>query len=300
VEREYLYSSNLSKKIIPLLYRPCELPLYYLNVHSIDVQGINYRRNYGEILRALNVVPVEQEPSPVPEKKAEQILSKRNWNSQNITILVALSVLVLVAIFSLPSLLAQPENTSMPTLTLTTELAQEPISTETRVIIAVSGATSTAKPVPLPATPRILPQTYLAFVSEEGDYIGQGHTMEFHTADYDFSFWQDNPEQLEIWVDDGRSSWHISFAAPRGQILEVGHYEGAERIPFKRFQNPGFEFTGDHRGCNELQAEFDILKLERDAHGNLIVFEADFVQYCDSNKAALRGQLRFYAQAEGG
>jgi len=140
-----------------------------------------------------------------------------------------------------------------------------------------------------------IPRTYLSFVSEDGDYIGQGQTMEIDTVDYDFSVWLDTPDDLEFQIDDGRTSWHISFAPPRGQILEVGHYEGAERTPFKRFQSPGFDFSGDHRGCNELQAEFDILKLERNADGNLIVFDADFVQYCDGSQAALRGKLRFYS-----
>ncbi len=53
VEREFLFASNLKRKIIPLYYRRCELPLYYLNLNYIDVQGENYRKNFDEILRAL-------------------------------------------------------------------------------------------------------------------------------------------------------------------------------------------------------------------------------------------------------
>lgn len=39
VEREFLFASNLKRKIIPLMYRSCELPLNYLDLNYIDVQG---------------------------------------------------------------------------------------------------------------------------------------------------------------------------------------------------------------------------------------------------------------------
>src|SRR6185436_8672478 len=35
VEREILFSSNLKRKIIPLMYRLCELPLNYVNLNYI-------------------------------------------------------------------------------------------------------------------------------------------------------------------------------------------------------------------------------------------------------------------------
>ena len=68
VEREYLFANNLKKEIVPLFYKPCDLPLYYLNMHYLDVQGENYERNYNEILRALDVKPVAQKPS-IPERE---------------------------------------------------------------------------------------------------------------------------------------------------------------------------------------------------------------------------------------
>jgi Tol biopolymer transport system component len=53
VEREFLFSSNLKRKLIPLMYQPCELPLSYLNLNYIDVHGDNYKRSFNEILEAL-------------------------------------------------------------------------------------------------------------------------------------------------------------------------------------------------------------------------------------------------------
>src|SRR5215216_5844157 len=55
VEREVLFSSNLKRNIIPLMYRACEVPLNYVDLNYIDVQGDNYDRNFKELLKALNV-----------------------------------------------------------------------------------------------------------------------------------------------------------------------------------------------------------------------------------------------------
>ena len=57
VEREFLFASNLKRKIIPLLYRPCEIPLGYLDLNYIDVQGENYTENFNKLLRVLSVAP---------------------------------------------------------------------------------------------------------------------------------------------------------------------------------------------------------------------------------------------------
>jgi hypothetical protein len=158
VEREYLFASNLKKEIIPLYYRPCDLPLYYLNVHYIDIQGTKYKRNFGEILRALDVKPVVQKkPSitekakPVPAKpekkeaipKPKKERTGRKWDLRKIGILVALVALILVSVYGLPPLLSPSENTPEPTLTLPQEPEQEPTPTETIVIVTESSSTST-------------------------------------------------------------------------------------------------------------------------------------------------------------
>jgi hypothetical protein len=143
----------------------------------------------------------------------------------------------------------------------------------------------------------ILPNTRLFVMGEPEEYISEGKTLEFDPADFDFSIERDEPAELEFKMDDGHSSWSLSFAAPRGDALKVGSYEDAERTPFKSFRKPGFEFSGDGRGCNEIRAEFEILKFEHDDWGNLVLFEADFEQFCDDVSASLKGQIRFYAKS---
>jgi hypothetical protein len=53
VEKEFMYANSLKKKIIPLLYQPCKTPMWFINLHFIDVQGDNYDRNFWVILKAM-------------------------------------------------------------------------------------------------------------------------------------------------------------------------------------------------------------------------------------------------------
>lgn len=64
VEREYLLANQLGLKIIPLYYKRCDLPLYFLSRHYIDVRGKNYEQNYEEILRTFDVQLATQKKLP--------------------------------------------------------------------------------------------------------------------------------------------------------------------------------------------------------------------------------------------
>jgi formylglycine-generating enzyme required for sulfatase activity len=150
--------------------------MYYLNVHFINVQGENYKRNFGEILRTLGVKPVEPKKPSVPEK-AEPVQAKlqkeeaprpknartgRKWDSKELIIFVAFIALILVLVFGLPSLLTQRENTPVPTVTATTEFGQVSktqeamvattvyLATQTITSISASAETPISTPTPLP------------------------------------------------------------------------------------------------------------------------------------------------------
>jgi basic membrane protein A len=53
VEREFIYASNRKLKVIPLIYKPCELPLWSVSIQSIDLHGNNYEKVFPELLRVL-------------------------------------------------------------------------------------------------------------------------------------------------------------------------------------------------------------------------------------------------------
>lgn len=60
VEDEYSFAKRQQKKIIPLLYRPCEPGMLYVNLNHIDVQGGKYSGNLNKILQALDVSTTSQ------------------------------------------------------------------------------------------------------------------------------------------------------------------------------------------------------------------------------------------------
>ena len=86
VEEEFLFASQLNKKIIPLLFKKCELPFGYHALQAIDVQGINYKQNFGEILHSLGVNPGKV---PIPSKQPTQW---KTWSFGGAVLLIALII----------------------------------------------------------------------------------------------------------------------------------------------------------------------------------------------------------------
>lgn len=127
VEREFLFSSNLRKKIIPVMYRACEIPLNYVDLNYIDMQGDHYGRNFHKLLKALQV---DSTTSTLPVSPARTSSSK--WKPQYLAVAGGAAVLtaVLVGSFLMRNLLA-PE--AAPTAqatspTLSAEETQVPVT----------------------------------------------------------------------------------------------------------------------------------------------------------------------------
>ena len=69
VEREYLFAEKLNLKIIPLLYETCEMPLWTLDLHYIDMTTSTYDKSLEDVLRVLGVPkkpPGEEKPEQAP------------------------------------------------------------------------------------------------------------------------------------------------------------------------------------------------------------------------------------------
>lgn len=144
VEREFLFASNLKRKIVPLMYKQCELPMNYLNLNFIDVQGKKYYQNFGEILEALSIKPVSGSLPPAPKI----VFSKTGWMAAGIVAFVALA---LAMVFALPLLTGKSEPTPVVTITENLETftpipaSEAPIltSTPTQVLTVTPTSLST-------------------------------------------------------------------------------------------------------------------------------------------------------------
>jgi hypothetical protein len=140
---------------------------------------------------------------------------------------------------------------------------------------------------------------FVSFVSDAGDYIGQGWTLlhEAPTSTFTPGAPQSSGNHIGLTIigSDGLSTlnWTLDFAAPQGQQLAVGTYLSATRYPFQAPTVPGLNFSGDGRGCNTLSGQFTITGIVFGADGSLQQLRATFEQHCEGVGAALRGTISF-------
>lgn len=136
----------------------------------------------------------------------------------------------------------------------------------------------------------------LSFVSDPGDYIGQGWTLLHEAPTSSFSPTFDsarNHLSFRIVSSDGLDTldWSLDFAAPKGQQLTTGTYVNATRYPFQAPTVPGLSFGGDGRGCNQLSGQFTIADFAYGADGTVQRLTATFEQHCEGGGPALRGKI---------
>lgn len=136
--------------------------------------------------------------------------------------------------------------------------------------------------------------TFLSFVSEPGDYIGQGQSLTFTPVDsvIDPTLTEDHRELRVSIFGPGGSHWFLAMAAPQGQELLPGVYEGATRWPFQGPFEPGLSFSGAGRGCNTLTGRFEVLDAVYGPFGYIELFHATFEQHCEGAAAALFGEVQ--------
>jgi hypothetical protein len=141
------------------------------------------------------------------------------------------------------------------------------------------------------------------------DYVGMGE-------DYDFSYDNIAPNQVLGLVEekiDQKPSYIRLIGLPRNgrfvildfstrelkTSLAIGSYINSERASFASFGHSGLDMSFDGRGCNVLSGSFSVKKIsfakDTNVYGSfrLDQFHADFIQYCDGNPAALRGNVYF-------
>jgi hypothetical protein len=148
VEREFLFASNLKRKIIPLMCRSCEMPLNYVDLNYIDLQGKKYTQNFDKLLRSLNSVPMPTAmPSTTVKKPFFTIKTLMSPTVALLLLLLAISILLIFGIkaaFLVTPMTPVPTSTSIPPPTSTAYLIDTPV--KTLVVVTSTEETSTISP----------------------------------------------------------------------------------------------------------------------------------------------------------
>jgi hypothetical protein len=134
----------------------------------------------------------------------------------------------------------------------------------------------------------------LSFVSDAGDYVGEGWTVlhEAPTSTITPSLNSSrNQVHFQIIGSDGVQTlfWALDLAAPSGQVLAPGTYLNATQYPFQAPTVPGLGFGGDGRACGKTNGQFTITDFAADVI--LQRLTATFEQHCDGAGPALRGKI---------
>jgi hypothetical protein len=115
--------------------------------------------------------------------------------------------------------------------------------------------------------------TVLSFVSQPGDYIGQGQTLSFTTVDANVLF---SGQVIQVNAY-GPVSYSLYLASPvAGQPLAPGIYEATSASPYSIMG-----FSGGARGCLGV-GRFEIIEAVFDENGQAVRFRANFEQHCDN------------------
>ncbi len=85
----------------------------------------------------------------------------------------------------------------------------------------------------------------------------------------------------------------LDFAAPPGEALAVGVYEGAVTWSSQGPGQPGLLVAGYL--CDNVTGRFEVKQIGFDPAGRLATFRATFEQHCKGAAPALRGEIRFNA-----
>ncbi|RYY79735.1 MAG: hypothetical protein EOO69_05490 [Moraxellaceae bacterium] len=132
----------------------------------------------------------------------------------------------------------------------------------------------------------------LDYISDEGDYIGQGKTAAF--AGKNIIRVNSSAQAISFSVDQANDWWTLDLQKAGGGLLKVGQYKNAVRYPFNTNVN-GISFSGSGRGCNTLTGSFKVYDVAYDTAGQLLRLSADFTQYCEGGKPALNGRVRYHS-----
>jgi hypothetical protein len=100
IEREFMYACERKLRILPIVFKQCNIRMLYINLHQINMRGKNYQKNFAALLKALGVRKIsEKEPNEEHLwKKLRKIFSLRLTFHEWLPLLAAFGLIVALII----------------------------------------------------------------------------------------------------------------------------------------------------------------------------------------------------------
>ena len=138
-------------------------------------------------------------------------------------------------------------------------------------------------------------QNILYYLSQPGDWVGQGQEVTFTGADGSFSSPPTIPNSARVVVKapNGMQLFSLDLGTADGASFQPGAYENAVRAGSQGPGRPGLDFSANGRGCISVTGRFDLLEFVRDANGAITQLAVNFEQHCEGAVPTLFGQIRF-------
>src|SRR4029077_1620441 len=131
----------------------------------------------------------------------------------------------------------------------------------------------------------------LIMQSQPGDFIGRGQNYSYDAPATSFTV----SRNFDNGVSFNVAGWSLNFAAPGKATIVPGKYLNGERFPFQAHLETGLDISGQGRGSNRLTGAFTVKQASYDASGNVITFDATFVQHSEGATPALTGEIKYNA-----
>ncbi len=144
----------------------------------------------------------------------------------------------------------------------------------------------------IPANAQSVTEGSFTASGDPGDWVTGGGSYSYKTGAGDVMNVSGNGNHVAVSVDGKNGDyWTLDLAAIQGKPLVRGVYDGALRYPFQGAAAPGLDFSGNHRGCNELSGTFTIQDIAFGPNGYVHKLHATFVQHCEHGAPAARGEV---------
>jgi hypothetical protein len=148
-----------------------------------------------------------------------------------------------------------------------------------------------------PTGPSSSERTFLTFSSQLGDPVGGGLTYRADLSDGKWDANVDYEANRFLWVHftappgSAKPWWNLNLAAPVGQTLGVGAYEGAVGWG-TRSTGPQFSFGWDGKSCSDVNGRFVIEEFRPGTtRGTLDRVLASFEMRCGNAIGRLTGRV---------